>query len=175
MKKRRITLIAFVLVAALCVGIGYATLTDTLIIGGTISANANELDAAIKFSGIENIVKPTHAQGVDPTITFNNDTVTVTIPAGVLLNEGDLVSFDAKVEYTGGSGNVTITRDRISNSGSIFSISTDSSSYAISDPGTNNTAYATIHVVIKAGDMSAVTDDYSETFTIHFTVTHTNT
>ena len=169
MKNRRTTLIAFVLIAALCVGIGYAALTDTLTIGGTVSANANELDAAVYFSGIENIVKPAHAT-VDPTITFNNDTVTVTIPGHVLVNEGDLVSFDAKVEYKGGLGNVTITRDRI-NAGSVFAVSTDSSSYSITDPGLGNTAHATIHVVIKANDMSTVSDDYSESFTITFTVT----
>ena len=170
MKNRRTTLIAFVLIAALCVGIGYAALTDTLTIGGNVSASANELDAAVKFCEIRNISKPTHANAVDPTITFNNDSVSVSVPAGLLINEGDILSFDAVVEYTGNVGNVTIKRDRITQ-GSLFAITTDSDSYTIQDPGSNGPAHVLIHVVIKAGDMSTVADGYSEDFTISFTVT----
>lgn len=55
MKKRRIVIISFVLAAVLAVGVGFATVADTLFINGNFNfRNAQEIlgnkDAAIKFT-----------------------------------------------------------------------------------------------------------------------------
>ena len=56
MKKRRSTIVAFLLVAALCLGIGYAALTDVLDIQGTAEVNLSgvetDYDAHVYFSAV---------------------------------------------------------------------------------------------------------------------------
>ena len=56
MKKRRTTIVAFLLVAALCLGIGYAALTDVLDIQGTAEVNLagieSDFDTHVYFSGV---------------------------------------------------------------------------------------------------------------------------
>ncbi len=58
MKKRRTLIIALLLVAALCLGIGYAAVTDVLDITGVVEADAKDmedaLDGDVYFSAIDN-------------------------------------------------------------------------------------------------------------------------
>ena len=46
MKKRRTLIISMLLIAALCLGIGYAALTDTLDINGTVDVNQSAAEEA---------------------------------------------------------------------------------------------------------------------------------
>ena len=46
MKKRRTLIISMLLIAALCLGIGYAALTDTLDINGTVDVNQTAAEEA---------------------------------------------------------------------------------------------------------------------------------
>lgn len=167
MKNRRTTLIAFVLIAALCVGIGYAALTDTLTIGGTISANANPLDAAVYFTSVDSFVKShSDATGVPSGTVTSNDTISFTIPAQTLINEGDTVSFIAHVKYDGNVGNITIT-PHAATGVHVFKVMTDAPSYTCANAG----GTIEIKVTVIAGDMAGVANDYSETATLTFTVT----
>lgn len=52
MKKRRLTIVAFLLVATLVLGIGYAAVTGSLTLNGTVSYSPEQLvnDATVKFS-----------------------------------------------------------------------------------------------------------------------------
>lgn len=54
MKNRRIVVVAFLLAAVLLLGVGYAALTDTLTIGGTLKTDTtvamDEFDADVYFS-----------------------------------------------------------------------------------------------------------------------------
>ena len=56
MKKRRTLIISLLLVAALCLGIGYASVTDILDISGIVEANgsgmAEDFDGDVYFSAI---------------------------------------------------------------------------------------------------------------------------
>jgi hypothetical protein len=56
MKKRKTLIISLLLVAALCLGIGYAAVTDTLTINGSASLNGakleEEFDGDVYFDGI---------------------------------------------------------------------------------------------------------------------------
>ena len=59
MKNRRITLAAFLLIAVLVMGIGFAAVTDNLEINGEASANTTEatkdFDADVYFSAAEKV------------------------------------------------------------------------------------------------------------------------
>ena len=71
MKKRRSTIIAFLLVAALCLGIGYAALTDVLDIQGTAEVNLagveSDFDAHVYFSAFST------GEGYTASINGNNN------------------------------------------------------------------------------------------------------
>ena len=112
MKNRRTTLIAFVLIAALCVGIGYAALTDTLTIGGTAHYGQNKVDQAVFFSGVTNgVVSNISTSSVpdnDSTILpitgtafadDNVDELVITVPVDNLYDPGDSITFKATVEF----------------------------------------------------------------------------
>ena len=79
MKSRRIVIIALALVASLTLGVGYAALTDALMVNGTGSisqSSANEqFDGEVYFTNVENPVNCTAvlAEGEKP------DTATITI------------------------------------------------------------------------------------------------
>ena len=92
MKNRRIAIIAFVLVAVMAIGVGYAALTDTLTATGTASANPNNdaFDTGVVFVKAEG----TGVTGeVDNTTAAPNtgDKITITIAAANLTKVGDTV------------------------------------------------------------------------------------
>ena len=71
MKKRRSTIVAFLLVAALCLGIGYAALTDVLDIQGTAEVNLtgveDNFDEHVYFSAYST------GEGYTASINGNNN------------------------------------------------------------------------------------------------------
>jgi hypothetical protein len=112
MKNRRTTLIAFVLIAALCVGIGYAALTDTLTIGGTAEYGQNAVDQAVYFSNatvvgvtnINNSSAPAKDSTIEPVTgtsfaAKNVDELVIEVPADNLYDPGDSITFRATVKY----------------------------------------------------------------------------
>lgn len=112
MKNRKRVVVAFLLVAVLCLGIGYAALTDTLTIGGTFGIQvdnennpgaASEWDEDIYFSAVtkincSNVGASTVAKEYTPQISSDKDTITATIPTGALFVENDTVTFTATVK-----------------------------------------------------------------------------
>ena len=68
MKKRRTTIIALLLIAALALGIGYAAITDTLNIGGNATVKPHQKNFVVVFD--ENVVenKCTAIVQTDPTV-----------------------------------------------------------------------------------------------------------
>ena len=86
MKKRRIVIISFVLAAVLAVGVGFATVADTLFINGNFNfRNAQEIlgnkDAAIKFTkNVETIPPQTATDGaVSITASAADDIATLKV------------------------------------------------------------------------------------------------
>ena len=112
MKNRRTTLIAFVLIAALCVGIGYAALTDTLTIGGHVHYGQNEVDKAVFFSAAEVVsynpvsagTSPDHDATITPVageFSANNvDELAIEVPVDNLYDPGDSITFKATVQFS---------------------------------------------------------------------------
>ena len=81
MKKRRIVILSFILVAVLTIGVGFATVADTLLIKGDFNfRNASEIigskDAAIKFTQVVSTTPEENAVGaVSVTAGITNDDV----------------------------------------------------------------------------------------------------
>lgn len=87
MTKRRTIIAAFLLIAVLVMGIGYAQLTDELRIQG--SAGINAFDADVKFTNVTEV----KADEADPTkfttLSFNDDNGTMEVAADAIKVVGD--------------------------------------------------------------------------------------
>ncbi len=120
MKNRRLIIVSFVLVAAMVVGVGYAALTDTLVIGGNIeverSVAVNALNNDIYFTENCSMTllddagnsKATPADALfniarDPTDT-SNDTLKFTVEK-VFTSVGEQVKIVAEITNTGENTN----------------------------------------------------------------------
>ena len=90
--KKRTSIIAFLLVAALTLGIGYAALTDTLTINGTANvaeqAGKDAFEADVYFSKAISGNGATAVLGSDPS-TDKPDVATMTVVDGALKEVGD--------------------------------------------------------------------------------------
>lgn len=109
MKNRKNIVIAFLLVASLCLSVGFAALTDTLNINGTISvggdnasndAAAKEWDADVYFSKVEKASKNGNADVDKYTVSIDTskDTLTVNLESGCLSVKGDSVTFTVTIK-----------------------------------------------------------------------------
>lgn len=116
MKNRRIAIIAFVLVAVMAIGVGYAALTDNMKVTGAATAkDAGTFDAKVVFvsatkkSGTDGVTVSNGA--IDPTqdildLTLAgfeklNDTITVTV---TVKNDSDLDAVIDNMAFTDVAG-----------------------------------------------------------------------
>ena len=89
MKNRKTVVVAFLLVAVLLLGVGYAALTDTLTIDG--SAGVNLDDTKEVFDGDIYFSKVISGTGCTAVINSDPDTGTITVTDGALKEVGDEV------------------------------------------------------------------------------------
>ncbi|MBQ2711799.1 MAG: hypothetical protein IJF71_00320 [Clostridia bacterium] len=68
MKKRRFAIVAFLLCACICLGVGYAALTDTLTINGDITVKPHNADFVVEFTEVKSSDKTTTAIQTDKTV-----------------------------------------------------------------------------------------------------------
>lgn len=87
MKNRRIVVVAILLVAVLCLGVGYAALTDSITATGTVNITATGFVLQWEEDNTSEI-----------TATANDDSLTFTIDATKLVKEGDSAIIKAKVK-----------------------------------------------------------------------------
>ena len=180
MKNRRTALIAFVLIAALCVGVGYAALSDTLTIGGTVAYEANAVDADVYFKAAPTEFTYSNAIAEDDasaTLSTDGDTITVTVPVGNLLNAEDTVTFTATIVYVG-EGTVEINAPEITNDlEDVFTVTTDwgtdAKQLTVAEGATEATVDVT--VTIELSNIPEYVDEETAvstaTFSINFTAT----
>lgn len=104
MKNRKNIVIAFLLVASLCLSVGFAALTDTLNINGTISIGgdndsneeaAKEWDADVYFS---NVVKKDQKEYTVQIKDNDKDVIEVSVSEGCLNVANDQISFTATIK-----------------------------------------------------------------------------
>ena len=158
MKARRLAIIAFVLVAVLTMGIGYAALSDTLSINGSAtlshSAAEDQFDVEVYFSGVGALENCTAA--ID---TGDNDIATITITSGLAV-VGDKATATFTVTNDS-AGSVALTPTH--NSSTNFDVATDAANYTIP-------AGQTVNVVVTVTLKATVNADITnEAFSIGFT------
>ena len=86
MKNRRIVVVAIMLAAVLCLGVGYAALQETLTATGKVNVTIFDVDW-----------KEGSAAGYTPAIDDANDTLTFTVPDTVLKEVGNTVTINATI------------------------------------------------------------------------------
>ena len=91
MKNRRIVVLAIMLVAVLCLGVGYAALNDDITATGTVNIGATGFDLDWAAN---------NESAITTTINDENDTLTFTISAETLTNANPTVTIKAKVANT---------------------------------------------------------------------------
>ena len=109
MKNRRLVIGAFLLVAVLCLGVGFAALQDTLSINGTLSydpaAAEEEFNADVQFvsADIDATSTAEYANTITAVVgdvdTDNvNDLLTITVPADAFTSAGQVAVINATVK-----------------------------------------------------------------------------
>ena len=83
MKNRKNVLIVFAILAILCLGIGYAALTDTLTLTGTVKGDAfneeNEALFDVDWVGTPDVTKSDNVTATAQIINSANDTASITV------------------------------------------------------------------------------------------------
>lgn len=161
MKKRRTLIIALLLVAALCLGIGYAEITDTLTVNGDANAKPHQENLVVEFTEINNKIKCSGEIQTDHTVaTFNTTQLVV---------KDDTASAEYTVMNKSAEYSATIAAPSISfTSGSeYFDVTTDFGEGTTRELAPNQSTTFTVTVKLK----HAVTDERACKFTIINNVT----
>ncbi len=103
MLKRSKLLVAFLVVTVLCAGIGFAAVSDTLNVAGSLSVNVDsdividEFNADVYFTSVENT-----ATGITATVdSVDDDKVNITIDDTVLTSVGSTAVIVANIKNAG--------------------------------------------------------------------------
>ena len=119
MLKRRNAIVAFLLVAVLLLGVGYAALADTLIINGTATAEAEaikeQFDGAVYFSACTAFEKATNK-----TESFTTETDTVEFEATAFKQVGDTATITYQITNTHPDLNAVIAKPVITSGEQTF-------------------------------------------------------
>ena len=163
MKNRRNVIIAFLLCVSLVVGVGYASLNDTLYVNGTanISADAaaDEFNEDIKFTA----VNPVNCVAtIVTTGEHADDLVEITITDGMGV-VGDTATVELTVSNAGNS-TAMLTVNAMTGSIEYFKVAADNTTYEI--PANNS---VTIRLTITL--LKTIETDLNATFGITFTAT----
>lgn len=160
MKNRRITIVAFLLLAALTLGIGYAAVTTQLFIDGSATVTQeeanNEFNEDIYFSGVKNGSEYVASIGKDAGLGYtasitpsNNDKATFTIEN--MGNPGESVTITYRVKNDSAfKANITVNAASTTHThGEIFEVACSAESGVIVEAGKE--ADVTVTVTRKAG------------------------
>ena len=98
MKKRRLAIVSFVLLACLVMGIGYAALTANLTINTNIGISYDTSNYSVVFTAAE-VSTASTAAAANSTVATANDTAAMTIDVakGILKKVGDTVVIVATI------------------------------------------------------------------------------
>lgn len=181
MKNRRNVVIAFLLIAAMILGVGYAALSDTLTINGTATVSKDSaqsvFDEDVKFTNVSAVTYPTGistgAEAIIDTATDNtSDTGKITINDGVLKNTGDEVQVTYTISNVGDLDASVAVPAITNNNKTYFEVTTN-----WGDAAKNLTAGGTIDVTVTIKLIQTPTTDDAQTatFKIEFTATTSET
>lgn len=175
MKNRKIVVVAFLLVAVMLLGVGYAALTDTLTIIGNahidIDTANKTFDERVYFSAAEATSSTGTGTTADVT-SFNTDDATYTVNKLAIVNEQSVFTFtitnDSNVDAY-----VTVNTTKLSgdNNPSNSNDTVFSVTYDYPDGQTIESNGGTITVVVTVKLLVPVTSATSATFGIELTAT----
>ncbi len=163
MKNKKVVILSFLLVAVLCVGIGFAVLTDTLDIQGSAgvgnTAAEEAFDEDIYFSAaVANQTGNTAAVTAE-----NKDKATFT--ASTLKGQNDEVTFTFTIRNDGDLDAVVTPKIASNSNETYFSCTTDWTAAKTIAAGTTETITVTVKL------LKTPTDTISGTFTVELTAT----
>ena len=197
MKNRKTIIVAFMLVACMIVGVGYALVVNTMDIGGTASVSREEAEKAfnqdIYFSGVvvggvlksEGVVAGDNKGYTANINTNNNDKAQFTVTG--LSSQDDSVEIIFRVENKGDLNADLIVVSHTNSNPTYFNVDyyvgsdeidvddTENNFYTLdakADPGDDNT-YVDIKVVVTL--LATPTDHQSLTTTFEFNATSNDT
>lgn len=171
MKNRKFAVVAFLLVAAMLLGVGYATLTDNLVINGTATVTQttaeNEFNQDIYFSNAT-----TTSTGVTAVVEqSDNDKGTITIADGALKNGGESVTATYTILNNGELDAVVAVPTIENNNPTYFKVETN-----WGDADQTLTANGdTIDVTVTITLLQTPVTEQSATFSVSFVATSDDT
>ena len=178
MKKRRNVFVAFVICALLCLGIGYAALTDTLFINGIVSGDGNaivedETQFDVDFTECS-IESNTNESRITATPVYNagDDIATLTITGLSAANDTVVAHYTVKITTCPADATACTLEAHVDED--IDGITaTATVQYAAGADKLLKDATATIIVTVKL-DETLLNDDAINANTFAVTVTATN-
>ena len=178
MKKKKLAVAAFVTAAALTLGIGYAALSDSMQIDGTMNVNGGTaFDADIYFTSAGEV----DATGYTATIATDKDKASFTVSG--LSGAGESVTIPFVISNFGDNDawvSVKTAPNASSelhpNYGTIYTVSTDLTSAKKLGKATvseGNTTATTLTVNVTVTMIATPEDPVADTFTVMLDVTST--
>lgn len=172
MKKRRSLIISLLLVAALTLGIGYASLTDDLFIAGSAAIDSD--DAKTAFAEDVYFTKAVISEGRGTAVIEADkngeasDKVTITVPSGVLKGEGDSVVCTLEISNVGDLDALVTLDSNVVDNATYFQVTTNWEGL-----GNKNTlaAKGDVDLVVTIKCIKTPTTDVTTTFSIGMTAT----
>lgn len=145
MKNRRFVIGAFLLVAVLCLGVGFAALQQTLTVSGTLSYDPADAEAAfdedVYFTGA-------------PTVTGNAQVMSSIIAEINAIDNDNLIITVAKDAFSSAGQSVTVTATVKNDSTDDIEVSFDAS---FTQPSASFTVAPSAATTITAGGEGTVT------------------
>ena len=175
MKNRKLVITAFLLIAALAIGVGYAALTDTLTIIGNAHIDYDQanktFDQRIYFSAAE-VVEGTGGTGTtEDVVSYSTDDATFTANSLAILNESVTFKYTIKSE-SNVDAKITIETKKLSGDDNPTNSNTEKFrvDYVVGNEG-NLAAGGTLEVTVTVTVIDPVTSATSATFGIELTAT----
>ncbi len=165
MLKRSKLLVAFLVVTVLCASVGFAAVTDTFTVTGTVDVNAASgtvFDKYVVFSTETTDTTVVGSTGVtinSNAVSFSDDTIEITVPGTAFTDKGQTITVTAKIKstYTGGSvtlsGTDTVKLENLDDVASVQA-SFDKTTIDASNQSTDDDV-ATLTIVITLNEIPA--------------------
>ena len=174
MKNRKIVVVAFLVVAVMLLGVGYAALTDTLTIIGNAHIDLDKtnslFDERIKFTAAE-VLDSTGKGTTADVASFNSDDATFTVNSMAEVNDKSVFLFTITSE-SNVDANITVNEKKLS--GDVNPSNSNAKKFKVEyayPQGTELAAGGSITVQVTVTLIESVVEATSATFGIEYTAT----
>ncbi|MBO5879204.1 MAG: hypothetical protein J6Q68_01460 [Clostridia bacterium] len=163
MKKRRLAVVAFMLIAVLTIGVGYAALTDLLTIRGSVEINSSTANVAFD--------EKIYFETAEITKGVSKDSGAAIYDSAAVTNDPDIANFTANTLADSHSELIfTYTVKNDSDHAAAITVEANMAGQEGANPSNSNANYFDIKYVIGDGANNVVAAD-GGTITVTITVT----